>query len=133
MINIESAVFDAVRSAIIAQYPTCYVTSTIVRVAPTLPAVTIIEADNTAYRKTQDTGSIENHAVIVYEVNVYSNAKNAKAQAKGIMTVVDSAFANLGYTRNMCNPIPNYDDATIYRIIARYRGIVGSDGAVYRK
>ena len=42
------------------------------------PAVMIEEKANSIYRKSQDSGSVENHASLMYEVNVYSNKQTGK-------------------------------------------------------
>lgn len=59
----------------------------------------------------------------MYEVNVFSNKTGyKKSEAKAIMDTIDDQFAALGFTRTMCNPVSNLQDATIYRIVARYLG-----------
>ena len=49
------------------------------------------------------------------------------------MSVIDSEFARLGFMRIMYNPIPNELDATIYRLVARYRAVVSKDKVIYRR
>lgn len=94
-----------------------------------LPAVTIAEADNTVYQKMRTT-AIENAAQLMYEVNVYSNKVGyKKMEAKTIMSIVDREFARLGFTRTMCNPVPNLQDATIFRLTARYEAVAVPEGA----
>jgi len=100
------------------------------------PAVTIIETSNIVLRRMRTT-KIENASTILFEVNVFSNkVAGAKLQARDIMETVDAEFEKLGFTRTMMSPTPNLADATIYRITARYEGVVmpeyGVDETVYR-
>ena len=70
----------------------------------------------------------------MYELNVYSNkAAGKKAECKHIAAVVDAEMAAMGFTRMMLNPIPNMDDATIYRITGRYRAVVSKNQTLYRR
>jgi len=98
--------------------------------------VTIIETSNIVLRRMRTT-KIENASTILFEVNVFSNkVAGAKLQARDIMETVDAEFEKLGFTRTMMSPTPNLADATIYRITARYEGVVmpeyGVDETVYR-
>ena len=55
-----------------------------------------------------------------------------KAQAKQIMASLDAEMSNLGFTRVFMNPIPNFADATIYRLTARYEAVVVPNDDGYR-
>lgn len=88
------------------------------------PAVSIIQIDDSVYRKMM-TNRIENHTKMTFEVNCYSNlAGYKKAEAKALMNIVDEEFSRLGFVRTMRSPAPNILDATIYRIVARYEGVI---------
>ena len=97
------------------------------------PMVCIEEADNYANRYTRDTGSNENFADVMYEVNVYSNKANtAKSEAKQILGVIDAEFDKLGFTRTVKTMIP-MNNAQICRMVARYQATIGTDGKIYRR
>lgn len=134
MINIETELFDIVSSKIREKYPNIFMTGEYVKSPPTFPCVSLIEVDNQVYRNTRSTESIENHAQVLYEVNVYSNkTKGKKAECKEIISLIDSQMERLGFTRTMMNPIPNEDNATIYRIVARYRAIISKNNMIFRR
>ena len=98
------------------------------------PAVMIEEKANSVYQKTQDSGNIENHASVMYEVNVYSNKQaGKKSECKAIFKVIDDEFAAMGFTRILKEPIPNLEDATLYRMVGRYTGIISIDKTIYRR
>ena len=134
MINIENEIFDVVSNAILNEYPDALVVSEYVKSPLRFPSVSIVEIDNTAYDRTQSSGNLENHADVTYEVNIYSNKTSGKkSECKAIASLIDNEFATLGFSRTMLQPIPNVDDATIYRMTGRYRGVVSTDYKIFRR
>jgi hypothetical protein len=134
VINIENEVFSIIAEAIRVEYPKAYVVGEYVKAPSKFPSISIVEVDNTIYDRTQSSGGLENHADVMYEVNVYSNKTSGKkSECKAIAALIDNEFAALGFSRTMLQPIPNVDDATIYRMTGRYRGVVSKDHKVYRR
>lgn len=134
MIDIESEVFNIVSKATRAKYPKIYMTGEYVKSPPSFPCISLIETDNQIYRNTRDSGTIENHAQVLYEVNVYSNKTSGKkAECKAIIAFIDTQMEALGFTRTLMNPVPNEEDATVYRMVARYRAIVSKEKVIYRR
>jgi hypothetical protein len=134
MINVENEIFDIVAKAVRNEYQGVYVVGEYVKAPSKFPCVSIVEMDNTAYDRTQTSSSLENHADVTYEVNIYSNKSSGKkSECKSIASLIDDEFATLGFSRTMLQPIPNVDDATIYRMLGRYRGVVSKDKVVYRR
>ena len=134
MIDIESEVFSIIAKAIRVKYPDAYVVGEYVKAPSKFPCVSIVEIDNAAYDKTQSGNSRENHADVTYEVNVYSNKSSGKkSECRAIAALIDDEYAALGFSRAMLQPIPNVDDATVYRMTGRYRGVVSKDKIVYRR
>ena len=134
MINIENEVFDSIATAVRNEYPDAYVVGEYVKTPSQFPCVSMVEIDNVAYERTQSSGSLENHADVTYEVNIYSNKTSGKkSECKAIASLIDNEFATLGFSRTMLQPIPNVDDATIYRMLGRYRGVVSTDYKIFRR
>lgn len=134
MINIESELFHAISTKVRAVYPDIYMSGEYVKSPTSFPAVSFVEMDNTVYTSTQTSDEMENHASLMYEVNVYSNkTKGKKTECKEIMALIDKEMTFLGFSRNMLQPIPNMDDATIYRIVARYKAVVSKDKSIFRR
>lgn len=134
MINIENEIFNIVSTKVRAEFPNIYMSGEYVKSPPSFPATSLIEMDNTAYTSTQTSCDNENHATIMYEVNTYSNkVKGKKSECKAIMTLIDKEMTELGFTRTMLQPIPNMDDATIYRMTARYKAVVSKDKTIFRR
>ena len=134
MINVENEIFNIVAKAVRSAYPDIYISGEYVKSPPRFPAVSLIEMDNSAYIRTQTSGSVENHAELMYEVNVYSNKTSGKkSECKSISALIDNELAALGFSRIMLQPIPNMDDATIYRITGRYRAVASKDKIIFRR
>ena len=134
MIDIEHEVFNTVSTEVRKEYPTVYLTGEYVKSPPSFPAGSIVEMDNTVYTSTQTSSGDENHASLMYEVNVYSNkTKGKKSECKKIIALIDKEMLALGFVRVMLQPIPNMDDATIYRMTARYKAIVSKDKTIFRR
>lgn len=134
MIDIESEVFNTVSEKVREQYPEIFMTGEYVKSPSSFPCVSLIETDNQIYRNTRTSGCIENHAQVVYEVNVYSNKQRGKkAECKEILGFIDKQLGAIGFTRTLMTPVPNEVDATIYRMVARYRAIVSKENVIYRR
>ena len=134
MIDIETEVFNKVATAVRAVYPDIFMTGEYVKSPPSFPCASIVEVDNQIYRNTRDTSAIENHVQVYYEVNVYSNLRRGKkAECKKIIGIIDTELEKIGFTRTLLTPVPNEQEATIYRMVGRYRAIVSKDKVIYRR
>ena len=134
MINVENEIFDIVSKAVRENCPSAFISSEYIRTPSKFPFVSLIEMSNTAYDRTQTNGSLENHASLMYEVNIYSNKTSGKkSECKAIASLIDNELAALGFSRTMLQPIPNMDDATIYRMTGRYTAVVSKDKKLYRR
>lgn len=134
MINVEKDIFNIVAKAVRNVYPDIYISGEYVKSPPKFPAVSLVEMDNSAYIRTQTSDNVENHAELMYEVNIYSNKKSGKkSECKSIAALIDNELATLNFSRIMLQPIPNMDDATIYRMTGRYRAVASKDNVIFRR
>lgn len=122
MIDIESQVFTPIAQEVRAQFPGSFVTGEYVKAPTKFPHVSIVEADNYMTIGHLDTSDAEKYSTVMYEVNVYSNKTSGKkSECRQIMAVIDYMMYARNFTRLSLTPVPNLEDATIYRITARYR------------
>ena len=131
MIDIENEIFTELAQALRAEFPALSepgnVTSVYVKAPSRFPHVSITESDNYMTRSRLDNGLVEKYSTLMYEVNVYSNRTSGKkAEAKEIMYFLDKLLYEHNFVRLSYSPVPNMEDATIYRIVARYS--VETDG-----
>ena len=128
MIDIENTVQTRIYNAVISAYPNALVAGEYLRSNSQFPAVTVIETSNTVHQRASAMSKIENAVDLLYDVNVYSNkTATKKSEAKAILSIVDAQFEAMGFIRTYCQPIANVEDATIYRIVARYSKIQTED------
>jgi hypothetical protein len=134
MINIENEVFDRVATRVREVFPGIFMVGEYVKSPPAFPAVSLVEMDNSTHVETIDSGSNENHANVMYEVNVYSNKTvGKKTECKTIVALIDEEMLAMGFSRSTLTPVPNENDSTIYRMVGRYKATVSSTHDIYRR
>lgn len=134
MIDCENEIFTRVANAVREVYPDIYIVGEYVHSPSKFPCVSLVEMDNSAYDKTQTSGRLENHANLMYELDVYSNKTSGKkSECKKLAALVDNEMSALGFSRTMLQPIPNVDDATIYRMKGRYMAVISENKTIYRR
>ena len=134
MIDFENEIFSKVAESVRNAFPSAFVSGEYIRTPSKFPFVSLIEMSNVAYDRTQTNGNLENHASLMYEVNIYSNKTSGKkSECKAIAALIDNELATLGFSRTMLQPIPNMDDATIYRMTGRYTAVISKDAKLYRR
>lgn len=131
MIDIENQVFNRISVAVRKEYPDVNMSSEEQLAPSAFPCVTVVEADNYTVAETVDSSLDENHANVMYEVNVFTNnASLKKAECKKIYSIVDDEFRKMGFRRmSMLNTSSN--NSTVTRMTGRYTGIVGKDETIY--
>jgi hypothetical protein len=134
MIDVENDIFNDVATAVRTKYPDIYMVGEYVKTPPRFPCVSLVEMDNQSYQRTEDSGNVENHVSVMYEVNIYSNKQvGKKAECRAIAALIDERMLALGFARTMLQPIPNLDDATIYRMVGRYSAVISKDKIIFRR
>lgn len=123
MIDIENIVIDKVIDRLTNSFENITVSSEETKTPASFPAVLILEKSNTVYLDSRDENK-ENHANIMFQADIYDNDVNdKKATCKRISSELDSIMQEMGFTRTMCEPIANLEDATIYRITMRFTAV----------
>lgn len=134
MIDYESVIYTQIAKKLRSEFSPISVYGEVVRAPATFPSVVIEEKHNASFPYTADSKSTENHALLMYEVNIYSNkASGKKHECKTILATINKEFIDLGFERVLAQPIDNLEDATIYRIVARYRAVLSAGGVIYRR
>jgi hypothetical protein len=134
VIDVESKVFQKCADAFRAAYPNGYIAGEYVPQPPKFPAVSLVEMDNSVDNRAIDNGDIENAVNVMYQVDVYSNLNTGKkAQTKAIIALLDKVLSDYRFVRTFCNPVQNFDDATIYRMTARYTRRFTNQDEIYKE
>lgn len=133
MIDVENIIFDECSAKVLESFPEAEISGVDINSMAKSPAVLIAEADNTSYERTADSGSLENHALLMYQVSVTSNkVAGKKAECKAILNIIDNYFTGKGFVRIGKEPA-TIKDGVWYRIVARYQALVSKDNIIYRR
>ena len=128
MIDCENEVYTRIARVLRDKFPGINIAGEYVYAPSSFPHVSITQSDNSVVSE-QMTGSAE-MAQVMFEINIYSNkADGRKTECKSIAKVIDDVMFKMNFKRMALTPIPNMEDATIYRIVARYR--VMTDGKYF--
>ena len=106
------------------------VTSEYVKSPASFPHVSVVMTDNYTIENRYDTSMTDNLVEVTFEINVYSNKTNGKkTECKNILQTIDDLLYTMNFTRTAFTPVPNVEDATIYRLTAIYS--VVTDGQYF--
>lgn len=124
MYNVESLVLTDIAKVLREEFDTIDIASEYVRQPSKFPHVSIVESDNYMLMEALDSSDKERYSAVMYEVNVYSNKTSGKkAECRKIMGIIDNMMYDMNFIRTALTPVPNMEDATIYRMTARYQAV----------
>lgn len=132
MIDVQAEIYTIGRNAVLDKYPDVELSSTLTLKPSRFPYVSIIEEDNSVYASTSDSRKIENHARIMIQVDVYATGDRKQQIARDIMSIIDTAYGNIGLRRIMLYPTTNYNDTSVFRMTGRYSFVVDENKNIYR-
>ncbi len=133
MIDIERQIYTPIADALRKQFKGISVSGEYVNAPPKFPYVSIVEQDNYMSANKLDSSDREKFSTLMYEVNVYSDkAGSKKSVCREIMGAVDEMLYERNFTRISLSPVPNMENGTIYRLVARYRAETDGE-TIYRK
>ena len=122
MHDIERQIYTPIARALRTAFPGINVSDEYVPAPSSFPHVSIVEADNYASSDHLDSGDAERYSTLLYEVNVYSaKATGKKTECREIMAFISQMLYAVNFTRTSNTPTPNAQDASIYRLTARFR------------
>ena len=128
MIDCENEVYTRVAKVLREKFPGIDIAGEYIQAPSVFPHVSITQSDNSVIAN-KTTGSAE-MAQVMFEINVYSNkTEGKKTECKAIMKVIDELLFKMNFKRLALTPVPTLEDATIYRMVARYR--VATDGKFF--
>lgn len=133
MIDCENEVYSRLTDVLTKEFKKINTASAYVNAPAEFPHVSIVQSDSYPVTDGLTNGDSEAYAVAMFEINVYSNKRGgSKTECKKIIKVIDDWMYKHNFTRIALTPVPNMQDATIYRMTARYR--VVTDGVhFYRR
>jgi len=126
MIDCENEVYSMIAARLRHENSLINISSVYLDTPSSFPHVSVEMKDNAIMAKTMDSGDYE-VSVVIFEINIFSNKEEGrKTEAKKIAKVIDDLLRPYNFRRMALTPVPNMEDNSIYRIVARYR--VATDG-----
>ena len=133
MIDKENEVYTRVRERVLQEFPEATMDSSYQPVPSGFPHITLYQGDASVPQSLLDTSTHPKFESLMFDVQVYSNKTNRKKQeCKQIMEIIDTALSEMNMRRTILTPVPNLNDASIYRLTARYEVMVDA-GGFYRR
>ena len=133
MIDIEKLIYTPIAEALRKRFKGIAVSGEYVNAPPKFPYVSIVEQDNYMSANRLDSSDREKFSTLMYEVNVYSDkAGSTQSACRELLGVIDEMLYKRNFTRSSLSPVPNMENGTIYRLVARYRAETDG-GTVYRR
>ena len=133
MIDIEKLVYTPIAESLRKRFKEITVSGEYVNAPPKFPYVSIVEQDNYMSANRLDSSDREKFSTLMYEVNVYSDkAGKKKTVCREIMGVIDEMLYGKNFTRISMSPVPNLENGTIYRLVARYKAETDGEN-LYRR
>jgi hypothetical protein len=133
MIDIESSIVYDISQALTPVFDNVIISTEYVPDPPTFPHVSIEEADNYTNTDAIDSSGIEKFVNVMYEINIHTNDRVAKkSHAKTILNIIDDLLIQKGFSRTLRSP-QLMNEGLIYRLVARYTGVVAKDMTIYRR
>lgn len=128
MNDCENEVYTRVATVLREKFPSINLAGEYVKAPSAFPHVSIVQSDTvTVYMKTTDTRHYDR---LLFEINIYSNkATGKKSECKAIAQEIDRIMFSMNFRRMSMTPVPNMENESIYRIVARYR--VTTDGKFF--
>lgn len=128
MIDPENEVYTKVATVLRTEFQGINLSGEYVNAPSSFPHVSFVLSDNTVVKRyTDDTHEM---AHVMFEVNVYSNKGNGKkTECKKIMKKIDDVMFSINFRRTAYTPVPNMENASIYRLTARYEA--NTDGKYF--
>lgn len=137
MIDIETGLFSRIVDTLEERYDWAkdvLFVNDIIASSQQFPCVAIFERENRTANSGQDSSGEENFSVLDYEVDVYTNSKETRREeARKIMDAIDRLMISMNFRRRTMEQVPNLEDWSVFRLLARYTVITDRAGTLYRR
>ena len=131
MIDYSNEIFNVVAVHLRSLYPGIQVKGEYVDTPAKFPTVTIDEVSNVP--DYLDSAVENKYARVTYRVQVFCNGEGKRSAARQIYASVDEILMGLNLVARTYTTTPAIYNSDIYCITATHDGVIGDDGAIYRK
>ena len=130
MIDKSNEIFTLVAKKLREEFDGITVMGESVDVPSKFPTATIDEVYNVPIE--EDTRTLNQYASVRYRVQVFSNAKNKRAEARKIYAMIDEVLQGINLKCKSMSTTPEIYNSKIYQITSSYEGIIREDGYIFR-
>lgn len=125
MIDIEAKIFNDIYNAVTAQYPSADFATHYVNQPSSFPHIQVWDESNTVNRNGMNLSGDECFSNIVFHLELFDNMLDGegKENVDSILAIIDPVMRMNGFRRTYNAPVPNFDDASVYRRVVRYSKI----------
>lgn len=125
MIDVMTDIFNSVYDAITAEFPDADLADHYVNQPATFPHLQMWKESDTTPRSGVNLSGDECFSNLVIHFEGFDNILDGvgKENVEKMFSILDPVMRLMGYRRTYCAPVPNYNDASVYREIARYSKI----------
>lgn len=121
MIDVEPTLFDLVCETVWAEYPNADIADRYIHQPSAFPHVQAYLESDTTNRNGMNLSGDECFSNHVLHIEIFDNdIVNGKETVKRICNLLDPVLRLRGYRRTYKSPVPNYDEASINRLVVRY-------------
>ena len=130
MIDYSNEIFNAVAADLRSTYEGIKVVGEYVSSPTLFPTVTIDEIQNIPAHL--DSATQPKYASVIYRVQVFCNGTGKRAKARDIYGTVVGRLHSMGLVGVTYTTTPAIYNSEVYCITGTFRGVIGSDGVIYR-
>lgn len=125
MTDIEAKIFNDIYDAVTAQYPSADFATHYVNQPSCFPHIQVWDESNTVSRRGMNLSGDECFSNIVFHLELFDNMLDGegKENVDSILAIIDPVMRLNGFRRTYNAPVPNFDDASVYRRVVRYSKI----------
>lgn len=125
MVDIEAKIFNEIYNAVTAEFPSADFATHYVNQPSAFPHVQVWDESNTVNREGMNLTGDECFSNIVFHFELFDNMLNGegKDNVTKMLSLIDPVMRLNGFRRTYNAPVPNYDDASVYRRVVRYSKI----------
>lgn len=125
MVDIEAKIFNEIYTVVTAEFPSADFATHYVNQPSAFPHVQVWDESNTVNREGMNLSGDECFANIVFHLELFDNMLNGegKDNVTRMLALIDPVMRLNGFRRTYNAPVPNYDDASVYRRVVRYSKI----------
>ena len=125
MVDVMPDVFNAIYNAVTTVYPNADLASHYVNQPSAFPHVQVWDESNTTPREGMNLTGDECFSNIVIHIETFDNMLDGEGveTVDSILALIDPVMRLMGFRRTYNAPVPNFNDASVYRKVTRYSKI----------